>query len=496
VPAGDGVTDERTLLAGTGANVIGLAAGVVAAFGVQLLLGRSLPNGGLALVTVAVQFAFVAAAGARFGMDLASVRAVAIGAGTGHMSHLRSLVDRCAGIALAAGIVLGAVVAALSPLAGDRAEGIAIGAAALPLIATANVYLGATRGVKKMGPTLWVFWIGQPVAWIALAGIAIALGGETNAAIAAYDLSWLGGLVAAWLMWRRLAVWPDARPATRAEISAVLRYGAPRAPSALLAQALFWGDLFVLAHFASGRRLDAYAAAARISQLILLFLTSVNLVFSPFAADLHSRGERKRLDALFKQATRWALAATLPLAIVLFVAAPQALEAFGPGYATGSTPLRIMLVGQTVNVATGGVAFVLVMAGFTGLDLADNILAAAVLFALAIPLAAAEGPTGAAAASAVALAAVNLVRLGQVYRRVGVQPFDAAYGRLVLPAAGCAAAAWAARAVTDAHPWWVVAAATSIAGAIAYAVLLPAGLPAAERASVASFTRRISNRPR
>ena len=65
--AGDGVTDERTLLAGTGANVIGLAAGVVAAFGVQLLLGRSLPHGGLALVTVAVQFAFVAAAGARFG---------------------------------------------------------------------------------------------------------------------------------------------------------------------------------------------------------------------------------------------------------------------------------------------------------------------------------------------------------------------------------------------------------------------------------------------
>jgi O-antigen/teichoic acid export membrane protein len=493
---GDGVTDERTLLAGTGANVIGLAAGVVAAFGVQLLLGRSLPHGGLALVTVAVQFAFVAAAGARFGMDLASVRAVAIGAGSGEMSHLRSLVDRCAAVALAAGIVLGAVVAALSPLAGDRAEAIAVGAAALPLIATANVFLGATRGLKRMGPTLWVFWIGQPVAWIALAAVAIAFGGGTNAAIAAYDLSWLGGLVAAWALWRRLAAWPDSRPATRTEISAVLRYGAPRAPSALLAQALFWGDLFVLAHYASGRRLDAYAAAARISQLILLFLTSVNLVFSPFAADLHARGERERLDALFKRATRWALAATLPLAIVLFVAAPQALEAFGPGYAAGSTPLRIMLVGQTVNVATGGVAFVLVMAGFTGLDLADNLLAAAVLFALAIPLAAAEGPTGAAAASAVALVAVNLVRLAQVSRRVGIQPFDADYARLAVPAAGCAAAAWVARTATDAHPWWLVAAATTVAGAIAYAVLLPAGLPAAERASVASFTRRISNRPR
>jgi O-antigen/teichoic acid export membrane protein len=469
---------------------------VLAAFGVQLLLGRQLAHGGLALVTVAVQFAFVAAAGARFGMDLAAVRAVAIGAGDGDMSGLRSLVDRCAGVALGAGVVLAIVVAALSPLAGDRAGAIATGAASLPLIAAANVYLGATRGLKRMGPTLWVFWIGQPVAWIAFAAVAIAAGGGVDAAVAAYDLSWLGALAAACILWRRMAGWPDARPATRAELAAVLRYGAPRAPSALLAQALFWGDLFVLAHFASGRRLDAYAASGRIAQLILLFLTSVNLVFSPFAADLHARGERAQLDALFKRATRWALAATLPLAIVLFVAAPQVLEAFGPGYAVGATPLRIMLLGQTVNVATGGVAFVLVMAGFTGVDLADNLLAAAVLFALAIPLASAVGPTGAATASATALAAVNLVRLVQVRRLIGVQPFDAAYARLALPVAGCALAAWAAREASSSGAWWLVVAATTLAGAAAYAVLLPAGLPAAERAAAVAFTRRISNRPR
>ena len=111
------------------------------------------------------------------------------------MSGLRSLVDRCAAIALAAGVVLAAVVAALSPLAGDRGEAIAVGAASLPLIAAANVYLGATRGLKKMGPTLWVFWIGQPVAWIGLAAVAIASGGGVDAAVAAYGVSWLGATV-------------------------------------------------------------------------------------------------------------------------------------------------------------------------------------------------------------------------------------------------------------------------------------------------------------
>ena len=484
------VSDERVLLHGTAANVAGLLAGVAAAFGVQVLLGRTLPTGGLALVTIAVQVAFVASAGARFGMDVAAVRLVAIAQGKSDPGTLRSLVDRCAGVAAAASIVVAAVIIAASPLTGDRAAAIAIGAAGIPFIAVANVYLGATRGLKRMGPTLAVFWIGQPVLWIALAAGAIAAGGETNAAVAAYGASWIAAAIAARVLWRSVAAGMGDRPAPREDVRAAIAYGLPRAPSALLAQALFWADLFVLAHYEHGAPLDAYAAAGRISQLVLLFLTSANLIFAPFAADLHARGERARLDALFKRATRWALAGTLPAAIVLAVAAPDVLRAFGPDYVQGSTPLRIMLAGQTVNVATGGVAFVLIMVGLTGLDLVDNLLAAVVLVALAIPLASAEGPTGAAIASATALAAVNALRLWQVWRKVGVQPFDGAYLRLAIPSLGCAAAAVAARAAADGRQWWLVLGVTVAAGLAAYLALLPAGLTVPERAQIGRLLRR------
>jgi O-antigen/teichoic acid export membrane protein len=485
-----GVSDERVLLRGTSANVAGLLAGVAAAFGVQVLLGRTLPAGGLALVTIAVQVAFVASAGARFGMDVAAVRLVAIGEGAGDRATLRSLVDRCAGVATVASVVVAGTIAAAAPLTGDRAGAIAIGAAGLPFIAVANVYLGATRGLKQMGPTLAVFWIGQPVLWIVLAAIAVAAGGETNAAVAAYDASWLVAMIAARAMWRAAAVGMGDRPAPRDDVRAAIAYGLPRAPSALLAQALFWADLFVLARYSHGAQLDAYAAAGRVSQLVLLFLTSANLIFAPFTADLHARGERARLDALFKQATRWALAGTLPAAIVLAVAAPEVLRAFGPDYAQGTTPLRIMLAGQTVNVATGGVAFVLIMVGLTGLDLIDNLLAAVVLVALAVPLASTEGPTGAAIASAVALAGVNAVRLSQVWRRVGIQPFDRAYARLAIPAAGCAAAAIVARAATNGRPWWLILAVTVAAGLGAYLALLPAGLTTPERIQIGRWLGR------
>jgi O-antigen/teichoic acid export membrane protein len=486
-PGGGG--EHRVLLRGTAANVVGLAAGVASAFGIQLLLGRRLPAGGLGLVTVAVQVAFVASAGSRFGMDMTAIRRVAIDTGTAEAAHLRSLVDRAAGLSAAASAGVAALVAAGATLTGGYRDVVAIGCLGIPAIAAANVYLGATRGLKLMTPTLWVFWIGQPLVWIALAVVAIGLGGGTGWAVAAYDASWLAALVSARSWWRRLSAGMGDAPATPEMLREAVRYGLPRAPSALLAQALFWGDLFVLGHFAHGRRLDSYAAAGRVSQVLLLFLTSVSLIFSPFAADLHARGRTARLDRLFKDATRWALAATLPALVVLFVDAREVLRAFGHGFSPGVTPLRIMLVGQAVNVATGSVASVLVMVGRTGLDLIDNLLAAVALVAGAAILASSHGLDGAAVASAVTLAGVNLVRLAQVARVVGVRPLSLAHLGLLLPTAGCSAVAVAVHSGMDGRSWWAVLGVTAAAALVAYGALLVPALPAHERAAVRARLR-------
>jgi O-antigen/teichoic acid export membrane protein len=478
------VSEERAVLTGTAANVVGLGFGVASALGVQVLLGRALLPGAFGLVTVAVQVAFVASAGSRFGMDMAAVRLVAIGRGAGAVLHLRSLVERCALVAFAASVLLAGLLAAASPLYEGYGRLIALAAAGLPFIALTSVYLGATRGLGQMRQTLYVFWIGQPVAWIALAGAAIAAGGAAEAVVLAYDASWLLAAAAAWALWRREAAGFTGRPATRSEVQDALRYGLPRAPAALFAQAIFWADLWVLAAFERGTELDAYAAAARISQVLLLFLTSVSLVLSPFAADLHARGERARLEELFSRSTRWALAATLPLLIVLFVGADDVLQAFSGRFEAGEGALRILLLGQLANVATGSVGFILIMTGFTGLDLLDNLLGVVVLAALAATLTAAFGIEGTAIAAAASIAALNAVRLLQVRRLVGIQPYERAYLGLGLPAAAAALAALGAHALLSDQAWWVSLAGTGLSGLVAYAGLLPAFLPPGERAAL------------
>lgn len=480
--------DHRTILAGTAANVIGLLAGVLAAFGVQALLGRGLPSGGLGVVTIAVQVAFVASAAGRFGMDMTAIRRVAIDSGDDQRAQLRSLVDRSTLIAIAASTLLAIVVAAAA-LASEQYHTVAVAATAIPAIAAANVYLGASRGLRLMKPTLWLFWIGQPVLWIAAAGAGIALGGGVDTAALSYAFSWLVVAIAARVWWMRLSAGMGDEPATREQLREAIRYGMPRAPSALFAQALFWADLFVLGHYIRGQQLSAYAAAGRVSQVLLLFVTSISLIFSPFAAELHARGETGRLDHLFKDATRWAVAATLPILIILFVAADDVLRVFGSGLQVGSTPLRIMLAGQAVNVATGAVAAVLVLVGRTGLDLIDNLLANVLLIGVALLLVGRYGPTGTAIASALAIAGVNLLRVAQVSHHVDIQPFHRSQLRLIVPAGACLATALIVHWLCSDLKWWVSLLATSGAGMIAYALLIVPALPANERSIIRARLR-------
>ena len=125
--------------------------------------------------------------------------------------------------------------------------------------------------------------------------------------VEAYALSWVVASAIALVTWRRATAPFTPMPAEPHEALELIRYGAPRAPAALLSQALFYTDLFVLAVVldkGSQFELSAYAAAVRVAQALVLFLTAVSYMFSPFVADLHERGERDRLNALSSSRSR------------------------------------------------------------------------------------------------------------------------------------------------------------------------------------------------
>ena len=466
------------------------------------MISNALGTEAFGVVTVLTQAAFVVSFATRAGMDMAVLRDVAVEVGVGRWDRIRTPVARAAAIAalvstlvaLAVYVGAGTVRSLFSIPAGLGEWAVEAAAVGLPFLAVANVWLSATRGLKIMRYTLYVFWAGQPVLWVLLMLGGWTISKTTWMSVLAYSLSWIVASGAAFYFWRRESRGWEPAPMEAGAMSRLMRYAGPRAPAALFSQLLFWTDLFVLTRYVDAGEYGVYSAALRAGQVIVLFLTSVSLMFSPYVADLHNRGETERLDKLFKTLTRWTIAATIPLFLVLAVAPDAALRLFGPDFSGGETALLIVLAGQFINIATGSVGFVLIMVGRTGWDLVVYAASLVLNLVLAFWLCPRYGMEGAAIANAVTFALSKWARLALVRRFVKIQPYDRDYVRLLLPTLVGLGVMWVVHRAAG-ESWAIDLLATAALGTIAYlGVYALVGLTDQERRGVEALRTRLRGR--
>jgi O-antigen/teichoic acid export membrane protein len=501
--------DQRDILGGAGQNVIGLVAGVLATFVTQIVMTRTLGASIFGVVTVATQFAFIASAATRFGMDVANVRLVAILQGQGLRDRMRGLVRKSAAIALVVSgvaavitfVFAGPLGSALTSMPEQGKAAFWAAAYTIPFAAVTWTYLGATRGLKIMRHTLYIFWIGQPVGWIAFAIAGWFIAKTAGITTFAYGLSWTIAALLAWWAWERETrgfghgTGPGGIPEER--LGALLKFGGLRAPATLFAQLLFWTDLFVLAQFAPSGTVGVYGATVRTAQSLLLFLTSLSLVFSPFVADLHARGERDKLDSLYKNVTRWGLAATMPILLALAILPDVILRVFGERFTTGDAAMVILIVGMVVPVCVGTVGFILIMVGRTGWDLmvyaAAFVIDVGIAYALARP--SVLGMKGAAIAQACTLTFSAIARLLLVRKFVHIWPFDRWFIRLAPAAIAGGLAMWGTHQLLSGPKWLIDLGGSVVVGLIVYGLVLVAtGLKPGERRTLLSLARKLTGR--
>jgi O-antigen/teichoic acid export membrane protein len=314
-------------------------------------------------------------------------------------------------------------------------------------------------------------------------------------------------LVIAWWGWEKQTRGHDTVTAGEGipeeKTRSLLRFGAFRAPATLFSQLIFWTDFFVLSALSSSEPaigaadVGIYGAALRAAQSLFLFLTSVSLTFSPFVADLHHRGEREKLDGLYKMVTRWTLAATIPVLLVLAILPGPVLHIFGGDFTQGEDALRILIIGMIVPVLVGTVGFILIMVGRTGWDLLVYLAGFAIDIGLAYALIPSLGIRGAAIAQAATLSFSALARLVLVRRFVSIWPFDRHFLRLIGPTAiGVAVMVGVDLLIPDAR-WLSDLLIAGGLGCVAYlAALVTFGLAPSERRMIATVLRKLTGRGR
>jgi O-antigen/teichoic acid export membrane protein len=188
-----------------------------------------------------------------------------------------------------------------------------------------------------------------------------------------------------------------------------------------------WVDVLLVGAIAGPRNAAVYAAISRLSVIGAYGLQGVGMVVAPRFSALVTAGDRARLEHLYQVATWWTLIVSAPLYMLLLVFAPMCAQIFGHGYRQGATALAVLAVAGLVNLGTGNVMVLLLMAGKSSWTLIDAAGSMVVNLALNILLIPHFGVTGAAIAWSVSIVGTNVVALFQLHRSLGLRPFGRGY---------------------------------------------------------------------
>jgi O-antigen/teichoic acid export membrane protein len=183
-------------------------------------------------------------------------------------------------------------------------------------------------------------------------------------------------------------------------------------------------DTIILAAFGvSDIALGQYGAAMRLGNFIAMPLLSINNVFAPTIAELHSKGEMEKLETMFKVVTKWTIAFSLPIFMIIVLFSPYLLALPGASFIQAWPLLIAFAVGGLINAGTGAVGYMLLMTGYQRLSFLNSLVAVVVNITLGILLTPHYGAMGTAISTGLAICALNLMRLLQVRVLLKIHPY-------------------------------------------------------------------------
>jgi O-antigen/teichoic acid export membrane protein len=199
-------------------------------------------------------------------------------------------------------------------------------------------------------------------------------------------------------------------------------------------------------------------------------------------ADLQDEGDSEKLESLFRVNTKWGLYASLPFFVVMILMPGSILSlVFGNEYTSGAVVLRILSLGQLVNVGTGAVGLLLIMKDRAVVWNAILVFSLALNIVLGLLLIPPLGLLGGAIAAASAIAVKFLSALAFVRRDLELWPYDGRYAKGVLAAAG-AAIVTALVAVLRSVPLWATVGGGTLLSLLSFGgILLLMGLDEEDR---------------
>ncbi|MBX0296634.1 polysaccharide biosynthesis C-terminal domain-containing protein [Haloarcula nitratireducens] len=298
--------------------------------------------------------------------------------------------------------------------------------AGIPLFAVMMVGVNATYGLNETKYSVYIRDFGQSGVGIVLIAIGAFIFSDLNALVVGYLASIVIGVgLAVVFLLREDALRFDVQPVF--EYREILAFALPLTFAASIQYLVSWTDILVLGVFVPATPIGRYQAAYQTSVLLLIVLQSANSVFPPLASELHDSGKRAELNRVYTAVTRWVTYLTVLGFAFVAIYAADILSIFGTDARSAQTALIILAAGQMISAIVGPTGYLLIMTDYERLTLVNNGLAALLNLVLNVVLIQTYGILGAAIATGISLATMNILRLAEVWYFLEIHPYSRRY---------------------------------------------------------------------
>lgn len=415
----------KEILEGASITFILRSVGFVFTFCFTLMLARMLGTDGAGLFFLCVSVITVASVIARLGFDNAVLRFAAEAAAKKDWGALIGLSKKSTTICLATSLFLMVVVFVSAPWMADTIfqESLLVNplrwmAPAIPAISIIFLYAELLKGLKKIKLSQIIQGTYLPLATFVA---CLFLGNKWELPGIAAGYSGSAIIMAGLAVYLVLQTLQD-RFSYKGVFSSrkLFRTGFPLYNIALMNLIMTWSATIILGTQGRASEVGIFQIANRTTILISFFLTSINTIAAPKFASLYSKGDIRALSKTARQSSALMVIAATPLLVLMMIFPSSILSLFGPDFEAGALLLRLLSIGQFINVAAGSVGYLLIMTGHERLLSLNITLATIINLWLCLWLIPKMGPLGAAIATAVPLAFLNLLSAYFVYVKLRI----------------------------------------------------------------------------
>ncbi len=458
-------SDIKKAAKGAGFTLVGSAIGAALELMGQILLARFLGMGGLGLYSLGMAAVRISEVLARLGIPLGGTRLVSIYKGT-DPQRVKGVLLSSTGICLlsgcAAGLVLGllAEVIALKVFKNsDVAWVLRALAPGVPFVTLMAVSTSLLTGFHTTKFTVLSRNIIEPVVSLVLIAFFLILGQGLRGVIWAFIASHaVAALCALRFLVRLFPSLKDSSVKPVYELPRLMGNSVPILLIGVLNYVLSWTDTVMLGILGSTSAVGLYRASSRIPMLLPLFLNATNSIYGPMVANLHARGEKVRLEEVFRATTRWVAYATVPAFLFIIFGSTQIMSLFGKEFTEeGKTVMVILAAGCLVNSLSGGAGTTLMMSGRQDIQLYAAMGCVILNVFLNLILIPQLGAMGAAIATSASMCAVNVAKLLLLWKLMKLQPFSPRTVGIIMAAAGLWCLAWLTRGLVEPMGDWAFA---------------------------------------